>query len=93
MAVHAPPTLARLADRTYILALPHNIGALRAHLEALNFRHFSPKTGDLFLHRWRSPDGASMISLFPSGRITVLGPCYVLDELVEARPVGEGAAR
>jgi hypothetical protein len=79
-----PPTLARLADRTYVLTLPHNVGGLRAYLEAIGFVHFSPKMGDLFTHRWRSADGKTMISMFPSARIVCLGASHVLDELVEA---------
>ncbi len=42
-----------------------------------------PNVGDLYLHRWTSPDRASVIVMFPSHSISVLGPCFILDELVE----------
>jgi hypothetical protein len=89
-----PPNLCKVGDRAYTLAEPFNIGALREFLESIGFRHAAPKTGDLYAHRWTSPDRTSIVSLFPSGRLVVLGPAVAqLDELTIATPVGEGAGR
>lgn len=84
------PTLHKRGDRSYVLLEPFNIGSLRAYLESRGATHFSPKPGDLYKHRWTVDVGAgrSVITLFPSGGITCLGPAVaLLDELVECGEV------
>lgn len=82
-----PPSLHKAGDRVYSL-VGLDIGGLRGYLEALGFTHHDRRPGDLFLHRWRSADGRSTVTLFPSLRLVVLGPpLAVLDELVECAEV------
>ncbi len=84
------PTLHRKADRSYVLLEPFNIGALRAYLESRGAKHFSPKPGDLYKHRWTidTQAGRSVVTLFPSGVLTCLGPAVaILEELVECGEV------
>lgn len=89
------PQLCKVADRTYTLAEPFNIGGLRAHLEGIGARYTKRTDGDLHLHRWilDTRAGRSIITLFPSGRLVILGPAVdALQELTIAVPV-EAVAR
>lgn len=83
------PLLHKKDRYTYSIIVP-NYGALRSFLEGLGFRHTAPKSGDMFTHRWRSRDGRTVITAFPSNRLIVMGdPVVALDELVECAEVVE----
>ena len=79
------PRLHRSGDRTYIL-IGRDVGQLRQHFAALGFSHSAPKAGDLYRSRWvcDGPHGRSVLTLFPSFALTILGPRLPqVDELVE----------
>lgn len=83
------PRLHRSGDRTYVM-IGRDVGQLRQHFAALGLRHYEPKPGDLYTRRWTydGPLGRSVVTLFPSFAITILGPRIPqIDELVECASV------
>jgi hypothetical protein len=80
------PRLHRISDRQYSL-IDRNVGALRECLAQLpGFSYYPRGPTDLCLCRWSHdrPGGRSMLTLFPSFTLTVLGPPLpAIDEWVE----------
>jgi hypothetical protein len=70
----ATPILSRSSDRSYTLL--SDPSELRALFQAFGFRHFSGTSTDLWSDRWLhdSKEGRSVLVLFPSGRLSILGP-------------------
>jgi hypothetical protein len=85
-----PPQLVKIADRSYVLVLPFNVGNLRQHLQGIGARYTRRTDDALYSHRWvlDTRAGRSVITLFPSGRLVILGPAVeALDELTIAATV------
>lgn len=77
-------TLHRSADRVYEIDSPEQIRELFA---AFGFKHYPATRDALYLDRWThdGPAGRTTLTLFRSGRLTLLGPALPrLDALCEA---------
>src|SRR5215475_13844873 len=70
----ASPVLRRVAERSYtLISTPDE---LRALFSTFGFKHHVGHTTDLWSDRWThdSPQGRTTLVLFPSGRLSLLGP-------------------
>lgn len=77
-------TITPKGDRVYECE-PADIPRIKRSLEGAGCTHQAPTPGAFYLHRWIhfGKDGKSVITLFRTHRITVLGPAVpALDALV-----------
>jgi hypothetical protein len=88
--------LTPLGDRQLKL-LDRDFDGLREYLARFPNSHYIPRTADsIVLAQWvgEGKDGRTVLSLFPSHTLVILGPpAPELDALLEAELVEEGAER
>lgn len=82
-------TIVPKGDRVYECDA-HDVLRIKRSLERAGCTHQDPTPGSFYLHRWihYGKDGKSVITLFKSHRITILGPRVpIFEALVESEEV------